>query len=147
MEKKMLKVLSYILIILAALTIGCSQRSATDGLLNKTGNQSSKLYPNIIGFEVKYCEGLGYTYEYRLNDKGKYIGYCRLTKEIECTSDEFASGLCHREFSLCEIKGYTLKIGVEKHENLTITYPICIFPDGSYCKEVDFFYKNCHLTW
>jgi len=142
-----------LIILVTALTliaiVGCSLTtpSPSTGIPENTTNSTEKLYPTVQGIEVKYCEGLGYNYEYRQDESGKYVGYCQLAPGVECTADDFFSGLCHTEFSLCEIKGYTLKIAVEQQENLKITYPICIFPDGSYCKESDFFYRKCPVSW
>jgi putative hemolysin len=150
----MKKILASIILIIAAIllvaVLGCSgaqkgipQNRTANITLNKTGN-----YPASYGIEVQYCEGIGYTYEYRLNESsGQKEEYCRLTKDIECPAWAFVSGECHRELTLCSIKGHILKIGVEQHATYNATYPICIFKDGSYCKEVDFFNKKCHVTW
>jgi putative hemolysin len=142
-----------ILMMLTLFIVGCDRviekprDNSTDKTNSTSLNQSGKLYPSIRGFDIFYCEGLGYTYEYRQDQNGTYKGYCRLTKDIECPSDDFADGLCHREHTLCEIKGYILKIGVEQQGNTTVTYPICIFPDNSYCRELDFFNRKCYVKW
>jgi len=115
--------------------------------LNTTVNKTKNL-PTAHGIEVTYCEGIGYEYEYRIDEStGNWEEYCRLNATVECPAWDFVGGMCHRELSLCGIKGYTPKIGVMKHDTYNETYPICIFPDGSYCKEVDFFNKNCHVKW
>jgi putative hemolysin len=140
------------IILLMIFALGCSIASPGGNVTNNksinTQKNASKLRPDVIGFDVFYCEGLGYTYDYRLNvSSGKYTGYCVFTNGTECLADDFASGLCHREFSLCEIKGYVLKIGVEQYATYNLTYPICIFPDNSYCRETDFFNRKCPVKW
>jgi putative hemolysin len=133
------------------IVLGCNSSKNAATAQNLTANHSkntSKLYPDVMGFDVFYCEGLGYTYDYRLNESTeKYTGYCIFPNGSECLADDFGSGLCHREFSLCEIKGYVLKIGVEQYDTYNITYPICIFPDRSYCRETDFYYRKCPVKW
>jgi putative hemolysin len=134
-----------ILLVFLVLTGGCGNAGNT---INTTKTNQTKNYPIVRGFEVDYCEKLGYTYDYRLNESsGNMEEYCRLSKNVECEAWDFASGTCHPEFSLCKKQGYLPKIGVEKKGNTTIMYPICIFSDGTYCKEVDFFKHNCHVDW
>jgi len=127
---------------------GCnSPTTATNTTINTSSNQTKK-YPSVYGIAVKYCEGLGYTYEYRKNESsGKWEEYCRLTAGIECDANSFFGGECHPEFSLCKREGYIPKIGVVKEGNTTRKFPICIFPDGTYCKELDFFNHNCAVEW
>ncbi len=133
----MKKWLILILLILAA----CTQPIPENKTTNSTGDR-----PRVQGVDVKYCEALGYKYEYvKVDDRKR--GYCVFPNGERCESFDFVTGKCGREFSLCELKGYTLKIGVEQHSDVNITYAICIFPDGSYCKEVDFFHRKCHITW
>ncbi len=147
------RILNYLLVMLTIFMVGCSPividqaNNFTNKPNNTDSNQSEEPYPAVRGFDIQYCEGLGYTYEYRKDENGRYRGYCRLTKDVECPSEDFADGLCHREHSLCEIKGYVLKIGVEQQGNTTITYPICIFPNNSYCREIDFFNRRCWIKW
>jgi putative hemolysin len=133
------------LFILFALAGGCGGNT---GSKNMTAEDNNKSYPLVYGMEVDYCEKLGYSYDYRMNEtSGKMEEYCRLSKDIECEAWAFASGECHPEFMLCKKQGYLPKIGVEKRGNLTLKYPICIFPDGTYCKETDFFKHECHVDW
>jgi putative hemolysin len=141
-------VLAALLVLLAVVLVGCENKGRNPGQ-NSTANQTNQTdYPPVHGIEVTYCEGLGYKYDYRLNTStGRKEEYCRLNKDIECPAWDFVSGECHRELTLCSLKGYILKIGVEQYETYNATYPICIFPDSSYCKEVDFFNKNCHVKW
>ena len=73
--------------------------------------------------------------------------YCIFPNGEECEAFSFMTGECHREFTLCELKGYTLRVGVEQHEGFNKTYAICIFPDSSYCREIDFFNRKCHVMW
>jgi putative hemolysin len=139
-----------VLALLMILAFGCGSpnNNASQNQSANISKNTSKLYPDVMGFDVSYCEGIGYTYEYRPDaGKEKYTGYCVFPNGSECPADEFGSGLCHREFSLCEIKGYVLRIGVEQSETYNMTYPICIFPDNSYCKETEFFYRKCPVKW
>jgi putative hemolysin len=142
-----------LLVMLAALVVGCNLvkiGNTENSTITPNGSsitQTEKLYPQVRGFDIKYCEGLGYTYEYRQDQNGTYRGYCRLTRDVECLSEDFADGLCHREHSLCEIKGHLLRIMVNQLGNTTETYPICIFPDNSYCRESDFFNRKCYVQW
>ena len=152
MEKVSTHLLIVLVIIIAVASIaayGCGNTVVSG---NNTGGNGSvnktRALPTAYGIEVSYCEGIGYKYEYRQNEStGEWGEYCRLNSTIECPAWDFVSGTCHRELSLCGIKGYIPKIGVVKHETYNETYPICIFPGGSYCKEVDFFNKNCHVKW
>lgn len=137
--------LCLVLLLALVLTAGCYNANSTN--TTNSSNQTKK-YPPIYGFAVKYCEKLGYIYEYRMNDSnGMMEEYCRLSKEIECKAGAFAGGECHHEFTLCEREGYISRIGVEKKGNTTIRYPICVFPDGRYCKEKEFFEHNCLVDW
>jgi putative hemolysin len=145
------------LLIVAAIAIltlalamsGCGNATTGDNSTKVNGSvNKTRPLPTASGIEVSYCEGIGYKYEYRLNEtSGQWEEYCRLNSTIECPAWDFVGGTCHRELSLCSIKGYVPKIGVVKHEGYNETYPICVFPDRSYCKEVDFFNKNCHVKW
>jgi putative hemolysin len=128
---------------------GCSDKAA-GGNSTKESDSINRTIPSptASGIEVTYCEGIGYKYEYKQNETtGEWEEYCRLNATIECPAWDFVNGMCHRELSLCGIKGYVPKIGVVKHDTYNETYPICIFPDRSYCKEIDFFNKNCHVKW
>ncbi len=133
------------LLLVFLLAEGCNNSSS-----GETANSTNitKRYPIVYGFEVDYCEKLGYIYEYRLNEStGKMEEYCRLSPEIECEAWAFAGGECHTEFMLCKKQGYLPKIGVENRSGTILKYPICIFPDGTYCKEKDFLEHNCHVDW
>jgi len=134
-----------VLLLFLVLAEGCGNQA--NAKITSDSNQT-KNYPLVRGFEVDYCEKLGYTYDYRMNEtSGMMEEYCRLSKTVECEAWAFVSGECHPEFSLCKREGYLPKIGVEKRGNTTIQYPICIFKDGTYCKEVDFFNHKCSVDW
>jgi putative hemolysin len=149
-SKPLLIVLTIIFMaVVCIMTYGCGRNIARSNSTkeNMSANKTGAL-PTVSGIEVSYCEGIGYKYEYRQNEStGEWEEYCRLNATLECPAWDFVSGECHRELSLCGIEGYIPKIGVVKRENYNETYPICIFPDGSYCKEIDFFNRNCHVKW
>lgn len=143
--------LSALILALLIMAAGCSHsvdQSSNSEKSNFDINASTEApkYPRVIGADIKYCEGMGYVYDYRFED-GKYVGYCVLPDGSECESFDFISGLCHHEFTMCEIKGNTLKIAIEQYETYNISYAVCVFPDGSYCSEVDFFNRECHVKW
>jgi putative hemolysin len=135
------------LLTLMAICAGCT---ISNPPINETSNSSAnttvKEYPPVRGFDIEYCEGLGYAYQYFVNATAK-VEYCTLPNGTRCLAWDFASGTCAQEFTLCEIKGYTLKLKREVYPTYNVTYPICIFPDDSYCKESDFYKRNCHVQW
>jgi putative hemolysin len=139
------------LIIIATLMLfltGCASEIPSENTSNLSNTTNiTKKYPPAYGAEVKYCEGLGYTYDYRLDENGTWREYCKFTSQIECEAWEFVNGNCGKEFSLCEIKGYQLKKGVEIHEGYNITFSVCLFPDKTACREMNFFNRDCHVTW
>lgn len=130
-----------LLIILLITIVGCKPREIASEI-----NTTKQKYPAVYGIDVYYCEGMSYTYDYK-EINGTWDGYCVFPDDSECEAFDFVSAECGTKFTLCEIKGYTLKIGLEVHETFNKSYAICIFPDNSYCKEVDFFYRRCHVTW
>jgi putative hemolysin len=137
--------IAFLLVVILLFGEGCGNAGTPT---NTTGTNQTNKYPDIYGMEVSYCEGLGYTYEYRMNEtSGSMEEYCRLSKDIECEAWAFASGKCHPEFTLCSRQGYLPRIGMEVRNNSKLTYPICIFPDGKYCKEADFFNHKCAVDW
>ena len=110
-------------------------------------NETNKTYPKAYGIEVSYCEGLGYNYIYEMDENETWNEFCIMPDGTRCDAWDFVGGECGREYSLCETEGYTLRIGVEQYETYNKTYAICIFSDGSYCRESDFFNKDCHIVW
>ncbi|OGM01525.1 hypothetical protein A3K72_04185 [Candidatus Woesearchaeota archaeon RBG_13_36_6] len=139
MYTKKVLILVFLIISLLFLT-SCEQKQEPE--LNET----EPLLPKVRGADYYYCTGLGYKYEMRIENNTHYE-YCMFPNGEECDAFDFIGGECGREFTLCNIKGYTLKIGVEQHEGFNATYAICIFPDRSYCKEIDFFNRKCHVKW
>lgn len=110
------------------------------------GNETVIDLPLARGADYTYCIALGYEYEAR-TDGVNNREYCIFPNGEECISFDFLTGECHREFTLCELQGHTMRVGVEEREDYTATYGICIFSDDSYCKEYDFFKGDCHVKW
>jgi putative hemolysin len=110
-----------------------------------TPNEEPDL-PKVRGADYEYCTGLGYKYESRI-ENNTHEEYCTFPDGEECIAFDFMTFECGREYSLCSIKGYSPKIGIEMHEGFNVTYAVCLFPDDSYCKEIDFFNRKCHVTW
>ena len=130
-----------LVLVLLLIVAGCNPpTSVPENVSNETR------YPRAYGADVEYCEGLGYKYELR-TEGDRDFGYCIFPDGKECEAFAFVGGECGHVYTLCEIKGYTLKIGVEQHETFNKSYSICIFPDNSYCKEIDFFNRDCHVLW
>lgn len=130
-----------VLFILSVILITSCQKQQPQ--TNETNNQT---LPSVRGADYDYCTALGYKYEMRLENNTHYE-YCIFPNKEECEAFDFIAGECHTEFTLCELKGYKLKIGVEQYETFNKTYAICIFPDNSFCKEIDFFNRKCHVKW
>lgn len=109
-------------------------------------NETEPLLPRVLGADYYYCTGLSYKYESRI-ENGTHEEFCTFPDGNECIAFDFMTAECGREYSLCEIKGYDIKIGIEQHETFNKTYAVCLFPDRSYCREIDFFNRKCHVLW
>ncbi|MFH1398908.1 MAG: hypothetical protein ABIG95_02245, partial [Candidatus Woesearchaeota archaeon] len=66
-----------ILFAILAVILGCGRNGEVG--TNSGVNLSPNKYPAVYGIDVEYCEGLGYTYQLRLED-GKEVGYCVFAK-------------------------------------------------------------------
>ncbi|MBW2970858.1 DUF333 domain-containing protein, partial [Candidatus Woesearchaeota archaeon] len=143
--KKLVPILFLVAAIVGVILLtGCKTGVETTlpGEKVETHEEASKQqYPRVRGIDVFYCEGLGYKYDYRQVDDRK-IGYCVMPGGFECEAFDFISGDCGHQYTLCEIKGYTLKKAIEDYGNYSKSYAVCVFADGSYCTESDFFNRD-----
>jgi len=138
MEKKSKIGIFMFILLVAVLAVFCFYNPSESDKLPK--------YPRVFGIDVNYCEGIGYEYDLRLEDN-RQIGYCVFHDGNECEAFAFVTGECGREYSLFESQGHLLNQKTVVDGDTNATFAICIFPDYTYCKEVDFYNKKCHVGW
>lgn len=83
---------------------------------------------------VTYCEALGYTYD---NDT------CVFSGRDSCPSWNFYRGQCGTEYSWCERQGYTLEHREDQDGIYVDSYAMCVFDDGTECREQEFLCNEC----
>lgn len=141
--KKQNLILFSIIALLLIIIVGCKDPFKP---FIQEENETEPRLPRVKGADYYYCTGLGYYYEQRIEEDFAEE-YCVFPNGEECIAFDFITGECHREFTLCEQQGHTMRIAVEQYENYNATYGICIFSDSSYCREYSFFKGDCHVKW
>jgi putative hemolysin len=88
---------------------------------NETTDYNTEM-PDPAGY---ICNELGYKISIRNNKEGQY-GVCIFPDETECDEWEFYGGLCGRNWSYCEKKGYDLVTKNDGKDSYSPVYAVCI---------------------
>ncbi|MFH0935394.1 MAG: DUF333 domain-containing protein [Candidatus Omnitrophota bacterium] len=128
MKKRMRNKLFYICLFICILFI--------TGLAGgEEGDERDEMMPNPAAV---YAASMGYKHKIR-DGKGVVI----FPDRTEADEWDFFRGKAGQQWSYCEQHGGKIENRVEDMGSWSAEYAVCVFVDGSECKEIDYFDGSC----